>query len=418
MVGAGLLFDGFAVGAAGGEVDFEFGGLGFGGGGEGFAEVAAPGFPGGGGAEFEELGEELVEGGGEGLDLVEADFEEFAGVGGGVGVGVGVVWELGGGDGEAFGAEGEGELLAGGVEDEAGFAGDFAGAEGVAGFGHAGGSVAAEGVAAGLAEGAVEVEGAVDHEGGVGFVGEFEGAVAGFGFLPEPEEEFVAEELFGFGAFCDPGVFGGLAFAFGAEDEAGGFEVFVVAAFAEGFEVAEGGLAGGEGEELGGEGAFEELAEFFEGGSGGGGVDDGFGGVPEDGDELGAAVSAVAEFVVELAADGVFDVFLLGFGEEAGGGFGEGGFFFEGLVGAFEFGGGFVGVDAEGEEDEVGEDVVFEGESSVEEVSTAGPAVVDFLGYADVADLECVVAEEVEEFFGRTEGFTGDDGETAEGDGT
>jgi len=50
--------------------------------------------------------------------------------------------------------------------------------------------------------------------------------------VPEPEEEFVAEEVLGLGAFCDPGIIGVLGFAFGAVGEAGGLQVFVVAALA------------------------------------------------------------------------------------------------------------------------------------------------------------------------------------------
>jgi hypothetical protein len=75
---------------------------------------------------------------------------------------------------------------------------------------------------------------------GLRIVGEGDFAIAVFGGVPEPEEEFVSEEVFGLWAFRDPGVFGLLGFAVGALDEARGAEVFVVAFFAGGFEEVEG----------------------------------------------------------------------------------------------------------------------------------------------------------------------------------
>src|SRR6185437_1732745 len=115
----------------------------------------------------------------------------------------------------------------------------------------------------------------------------------------------------GLGAFGDPGVFGVFGFASRSIDKARGAGVFVVAAAADGFELAEGEAAGGEGAELEAERSVEDLGELFEAGAGGGAVEGLGGKVPEDGDELAAAESPGAELIVDLVADGIFHLAFL-----------------------------------------------------------------------------------------------------------
>jgi len=165
------------------------------------------------------------------------------------------------------------------------------------------------------------------------------------------------------------------------------------------------------------EGAFEDLGELFEVGAGGGGVDGGAREVPEEGDDLAAAEAAGLHVFFELLGDGFFCFLLLGLGDKAAGVLlGDRGFFDQ-RVGFLHDTGDFVGVDSQGEEEAVVEDVVVEGELVVEDVAAGVPAVFGFLD-AEFAGLEGVLGEFFEGLLGDLRGVLADDSETAEGDGT
>src|SRR5688500_13693050 len=122
-------------------------------------QVAGLAFPCGPRALLEERGEEAVERAAQIAEQRDPLLEQHARR-----FGFLDVRELRGVAAEGFGVERERILIAGLLEDHARLARELAGADGVAGFGHARRAVAAKGVFAGLAVGAVEVEGAVDED--------------------------------------------------------------------------------------------------------------------------------------------------------------------------------------------------------------------------------------------------------------
>src|SRR5688500_7590557 len=174
-------------------------------------QVARLAFPCGPRALLEERSEEAVQRAAQVAQERNPLFEQHA-----RGFGFLHVRQLRGVAAERLGVERERILVAGLLEDHAGLARELAGADGVAGFGHAGRAVAAEGVLAGMAVGAVEVEGAVDENGQFAGALRLDRAVAHFGLMPEPQEELVADEVLRLEALGDPRVLGVLALAFGA----------------------------------------------------------------------------------------------------------------------------------------------------------------------------------------------------------
>ena len=129
-----------------------------------------------------------------------------------------------------------------------------------------------------------------------------------------------------------------------------------------------------------------------------------------------AAELAALHLLVQLLADGVLHVLLLRLADEAGRVVACDGLLFHGLVGALQLAGNAVGVDAQGEVDAVGEDVVLEAEVRVEHVAPAAPSPLDLLDRAELALLEDVLRELVQEFLVRLLRRLADDREPAERD--
>ncbi len=118
--------------------------------------------------------------------------------------------------------------------------------------------------------------------------------------------------------------------------------------------------------------------------------------VPEYRHQFAAAVLAGAELILDFSADGLFHVALLVFADEAGRVGGGDRLFLHDGIGFFQLAGRLVGVDAQGKVQCIGEDVALEIEIAVEHVAAPAPAVLDFLGHADLAGAEGMLAEGVE----------------------
>ena len=90
-------------------------------------------------------------------------------------------------------------------------------------------------------------------------------------------------------------------------------------------------------------------------------------------------MSARAKFIINFRPDCFPNVALLDLADKAGRIGRSDGLFLQDLVSLFQLAGDFVGVDAKGEVQRVGKDVVIESEFAVEDVLAAAPTVFDVL---------------------------------------
>jgi len=234
--------------------------------------------------------------------------------------------------------------------------------------------------------------------------------------VPEPEEEFVAEEILGLGAFGGPGIFGVMAVAAVAKDEACGAEVFVIASPAAGFQDFLGQGAGGKGVQFEFERALEEFHQLFSGRGRRGGINRFGGEIPEYGRYFAAAKFSGADFLVDLLGQAFPDGFFLLFGDKSGGIGGRDCFLLHELICQPQFGGDAIGIDADGEGKSVVEDIAVEIESVVENMPATGPAVFDLCGGIVLARGEFMAVEGFKKRFIDGFGQIAGNGKTTHGD--